>query len=86
MALDLTGTVIYTLHFPSKIEVESAAAAFRDRAVFVTTPAKVRKEWEVYVYMRSSTGKVERPMTAYVKQITEECGGYIAGWVPHQPL
>lgn len=82
MTLDLTNTIIYDLRFPSKKEVESAAAAFQDSAVFVTTPEKVRKEWWLAVYMRSSTGLVERPTTVHIKKITEENGGYIAMFRP----
>ena len=86
MSLDLTNTIIYDLHFPSKAGVNAAIGAISEEAVFCCTPEKSRGEWITSVYMRSASGLVERPTTVLVKKITEEHGGYIGAWRARQAL
>lgn len=85
MTLDLTDTIIYDTHFLTKEDAVEAAVQLKQRAVFVSTPVKVKKKWELSVFMRTATGKVERQTTEYIKDITEVNNGYIASWKPRTP-
>ena len=86
MTLDLTNTIVYQSLFPSKRDAEAAKEEFEKNATFVTMPEKVRTNWLLLIYMYSQSGRVERPITVYIKQITETNHGYISGWGMHEPL